>query len=83
MGSTAHAVVTLSPCPVLVVRERSLLPPGPTLEPPCPQCLEQRKRTNGDQLWCEKHREHHGQRYADPHYLPSQEVGFPNSSNSN
>jgi nucleotide-binding universal stress UspA family protein len=84
MGSTAHAVVTLSPCPVLVVREKNLLPSGPRLEPPCPQCLEQRKRTNGDQLWCEQHRARHGQRHADQEHQPaSQEAGFPSTPSSN
>ncbi|HEY5377291.1 MAG TPA: universal stress protein [Polyangiaceae bacterium] len=83
MGSTAHAVVTLSPCPVLVVREKGLLPPGPMLEPPCPRCLEQRKRTNGDLLWCDQHREHHGQRHANRHHFPSHEDGSPTNSKSN
>ena len=84
MGSTAHAVVTLSPCPVLVVREKNLLPPGPGVEPPCPQCLAERNRTNGDQLWCDQHREHHGQRQS--HQQPDrlgQEGGFPGAPRSN
>lgn len=84
MGSTAHAVVTLSPCPVLVVREKNLPTPEPLLEPPCPQCLERRRRTNGDQLWCEQHDEHHGQRHS---YWSQDRVGLedgvPGASSSN
>jgi nucleotide-binding universal stress UspA family protein len=63
LGSVAHAVVTLAPCPVLVVRAKhaSLVP---SIEPPCPRCLEARKQSGGSTLWCEQHRAHHGQRHT-------------------
>ncbi len=63
LGSVAHAVVTLAPCPVLVVRPKQLTE-APRLEPPCPQCLEARRQSDGTQLWCEQHRTKHGQRHT-------------------
>lgn len=55
MGSVAHAVVTLASCPVLVVRPKqaSLVP---VIEPPCPDCLETRRQSGGNELWCARHR---------------------------
>jgi|SRR5450432_1286988 len=63
LGSVAHAVVTLAPCPVLVVRAKHLSL-APSIEPPCPRCLEARKQSGGNALWCEQHRAHHGQRHT-------------------
>jgi nucleotide-binding universal stress UspA family protein len=62
LGSVAHGVVSLSPCPVLVVRAKHELPAGPAIEPPCPNCLLAREQSGGSALWCSQHREHHGQR---------------------
>ncbi|MEI9941955.1 MAG: universal stress protein [Pseudomonadota bacterium] len=55
LGSVAHALVTLAPCPVLVVRPKrvSLVP---VIEPPCPRCVEARRESGGLELWCEQHR---------------------------
>jgi nucleotide-binding universal stress UspA family protein len=64
LGSVAHAVVNLAPCPVLVVREKQLTPELPRLEPACPLCIEVRQRSAGRELWCEQHRERHGQRHT-------------------
>ena len=64
LGSVAEATVRLAPCPVLVVRPRALPPPVPRIEPPCPRCLEARKASGGNELWCEQHRERHGQRHT-------------------
>ena len=62
LGSVAHAVVTLAPCPVLVVRPKKLDFRGPSLEPPCARCAERREQSARVELWCAEHREHHGQR---------------------
>lgn len=62
LGSVSESVVKLAPCPVLVVRDKPLQEDVPHIEPPCPQCLETRRATNGEQYWCEQHREKHGQR---------------------
>jgi nucleotide-binding universal stress UspA family protein len=64
LGSSAEATVRLAPCPVLVVRPKSLPDPGPAIEPPCPRCVEARRETHGSELWCEQHRERHGQRHT-------------------
>jgi nucleotide-binding universal stress UspA family protein len=64
LGSVAEATVRLSPCPVLVVRPKTVPPPLPRIEPPCPRCVEARKTSAGKELWCEQHRERHGQRHT-------------------
>lgn len=64
LGSVAEATVRLAPCPVLVVRPKSVPVPAPTIEPPCPRCVEARRASGGDQFWCEQHLERHGQRHT-------------------
>jgi nucleotide-binding universal stress UspA family protein len=64
LGSVAEGTVRLAPCPVLVVRPKSLPVPGPAIEPPCPRCVEARKESKGKELWCAQHRERHGQRHT-------------------
>jgi nucleotide-binding universal stress UspA family protein len=77
LGSVAHAVVTLAPCPVLVVRAKQT-PKVPDIEPACPRCLEARKESGGRELWCEQHRQHGGRShtfYQDDRV--GQETNFP------
>lgn len=64
LGSTAEATVRLAPCPVLVVRPKAVPEATPRIEPPCPRCLEARAASGGTELWCEQHRERHGQRHT-------------------
>jgi nucleotide-binding universal stress UspA family protein len=64
LGSVAEGVARLAPCSVLVVRAKLAPSPTPAIEPPCPRCLATRRETNGDQFWCEQHRERHGQRHT-------------------
>lgn len=64
LGSVAETTVRLAPCPVLVVRPKSLPSPVPAIEPPCARCVETRKTTNGSEYWCEQHSERHGQRHT-------------------
>jgi nucleotide-binding universal stress UspA family protein len=63
LGSVAEGTVRLAPCPVLVVRptERGEVP---EIEPPCPACVDVRAQTNGEELWCPRHKEHHGRRHV-------------------
>jgi nucleotide-binding universal stress UspA family protein len=63
MGSVAELVVRLAPCPVLVVRPKGVVE-VPAIEPPCPECLETRKASEGAQYWCEPHSQRHGQRHT-------------------
>jgi len=64
LGSSAEATVRLAPCPVLVMRPKALPEAPPRIEPPCPRCLETRRASGGTELWCEQHRERHGQRHT-------------------
>ncbi|MGC4094855.1 MAG: universal stress protein [Polyangiaceae bacterium] len=64
LGSVAHGVLTLAPCPVLVVRPKRVAPPEPSIEPACPRCAATRAETKGAELWCAQHRERHGRRHT-------------------
>jgi nucleotide-binding universal stress UspA family protein len=60
LGSIAETLVRKAPCPVFVVRaKRAQHPDVPEILPPCPDCLAVRKASNGEQLWCERHSQHH------------------------
>jgi len=76
IGSTAEATVRLAPCAVLVVRPKALPEPVPRIEPPCPRCVEARVASAGTEMWCEQHRERHGQRHT---YFQRDRVGSDNS----
>ncbi|MBN1611799.1 MAG: universal stress protein [Polyangiaceae bacterium] len=65
LGSVAENTVRLAPCDVLVVR-----PPDetvPQIEAPCVRCVETRRATNGNELWCEEHRGNRQRQYT-KHY---------------
>jgi nucleotide-binding universal stress UspA family protein len=64
MGSVAEAVVRRAGCPVLVVRPQSHHEAGPSIEPPCPRCVQARVESKGQELWCEQHTEKHGRRHT-------------------
>lgn len=56
LGSVAEQVVRSAGCAVLVARARDYHAGlVPEIEPPCPQCLEVQRATNGDKLWCSQH----------------------------
>jgi nucleotide-binding universal stress UspA family protein len=58
LGSVAQTVLTNASCPVLVVKPRGL-PQWPAIEPPCPDCVDVQKSSQGQRLWCERHAQHH------------------------
>lgn len=64
LGSVAENVVRLAPCPVFVVRPKAVDESVPKIEPACPRCIETRRATAGQELWCEMHRERHGRRHT-------------------
>jgi nucleotide-binding universal stress UspA family protein len=69
LGSVAEAVVRLASCPVLVVRPSRVADASvPSIEPPCPRCVETRQETQGTELWCVQHRQRHGRRHT-YHYV--------------
>jgi nucleotide-binding universal stress UspA family protein len=64
LGSSAEATVRLAPCPVLVMRPKAVPESPPRIEPPCPDCVAARRASGGTEMWCERHRERHGQRHT-------------------
>ena len=64
LSSVAQVVSRLAPCPVLIVRPKAIPVPVPAIEPPCPRCVDARFASGGAELWCEQHRERHGQRHT-------------------
>jgi nucleotide-binding universal stress UspA family protein len=64
MGSVSESVVKNCGCPVLVVRRKAHHENYPRIEPPCPQCVETRTQTGGNQFWCDHHLEKHGRRHT-------------------
>jgi nucleotide-binding universal stress UspA family protein len=64
LGSVAETTIRLAPCPVLVVRPKAAPEPVPSIEPPCPRCVETRRATGAREFWCEQHRERHGRRHT-------------------
>jgi nucleotide-binding universal stress UspA family protein len=64
MGSVAEKVVRTCGCPVLVARAKVHDQSVPQIEPPCPRCVEARVASQGEELWCEQHRERHGRRHT-------------------
>jgi nucleotide-binding universal stress UspA family protein len=65
LGSVAELLVRKSPCPVYVVREKSAKPNKKIeIEPPCPKCVEAREQSNGRELWCQQHSQHHARAHV-------------------
>ena len=83
LGSVAHAVVTLAPCPVLVVRDKKMRPRPLQLDPPCPSCVTVREQSFGEELWCEQHCAHHGQRPYDQSDSLGQDSNSPLAQHGN
>jgi nucleotide-binding universal stress UspA family protein len=53
-GSVAEKLVRMAPCPVLIIRSKSIPSSGPTA-PPCPACEASRRLTWGAHLRCLDH----------------------------
>lgn len=64
LGSVAEGVVRRATCAVLVVPPKPDALTVPSIEPPCPRCIDARRASAGLELWCEQHREHHGRRHT-------------------
>jgi len=64
LGSVAEGVLRQAPCPVLVVPPEATTVEVPKIEPVCPACIEARKASQGQELWCELHRQRHGRRHT-------------------
>ncbi|HEX2876694.1 MAG TPA: universal stress protein [Polyangiaceae bacterium] len=64
LGSVAEGVLRQAPCPVLVVPPASASLEVPTIAPVCPNCLDARRASKGETLWCGQHRQLHGRRHT-------------------
>jgi nucleotide-binding universal stress UspA family protein len=66
LGSVAEKVLRTCGCPVLVERPKHHNEAWtiPEIEPPCPDCLAARKASNGAQMWCARHLEHHARAHT-------------------
>jgi nucleotide-binding universal stress UspA family protein len=70
LGSVAEQVLQHAHCPVLIAlpKDYSGKTPSDSIQPPCSDCVQLRKETNGAQFWCERH----SRTYQKPHvYEPS------------
>jgi len=54
IGSVAEEVVRRAPSPVLTVKPKELAP-WAQIEPPCSDCLEVQRKSQGETLYCERH----------------------------
>ncbi len=63
LGSVTEAVIRTASCKVLVVPPE-LHELGPSIDPPCPRCVQARNDPSGQGLWCAQHRERHGRRHT-------------------
>jgi len=61
LGSVAEKVVRLAGCEVIVARQKNHDPKVKMveIEPLCEECAKVRADSNGAQLWCARHSEHH------------------------
>jgi nucleotide-binding universal stress UspA family protein len=78
LGSVAEQVLQHAHCPVLIAlaKDYSGKVLSDTIQPPCSDCLQVRKTSNGDQFWCERH----SRSYQKPHvYEPSDSFRRPTS----
>ncbi len=60
LGSVAEGVVRHAGCAVMVIPPSNDALKAPSIEPPCPECVAARRASNGQEMWCAQHREHHG-----------------------
>jgi nucleotide-binding universal stress UspA family protein len=60
-GSTAERTMAATTCPVFVAGPRPKTRPSQriVIEPPCPDCVQQRFATQGRTWWCGRHSEPH------------------------
>lgn len=76
LGSTAQRVMSATTCPVFVAGPRPKPQPSHviTIEPPCPDCVQERFASQGRVWWCQRHSEHHHLRQ---HHVYSYQAEYP------
>lgn len=72
LGNSAQELLQIAHCPVMVVRPKDFSVDQRTEapDPACPDCLEARKASGGEKLWCE----FHSRPRVRPHGVASSEV---------
>jgi hypothetical protein len=75
VGSTAERLVSSARFPVLLAgpRHASVESHEPTIEPPCPDCLSARAKSDGTTWWCERHSHHTARAHT---YSYTREIPF-------
>jgi nucleotide-binding universal stress UspA family protein len=58
LGSVAHSLVRIAPCPVLTCRSQET-PLSEQIEPRCIDCLSVQRESDHARLWCARHSQHH------------------------
>jgi nucleotide-binding universal stress UspA family protein len=76
LSTTAERVMAVAPCPVFVAGPRPRPQPSHmiVIDPPCPDCVQQRALTEGRAWWCARHSENHHLRR---HHAYSYQSGLP------
>lgn len=75
-GSVSQSVAKKARCAVLIARPKEYAAEdAPSIAPPCPQCLEVQRATNGEKLWCPQHAARHVQGRVHYEIPPSFGVG--------
>jgi nucleotide-binding universal stress UspA family protein len=64
LGSVAEGVMRHAACPVLMIPLEPRVIELPKIEPACTLCIEMRKSSEGRDLWCREHSQHHGRRHT-------------------
>jgi nucleotide-binding universal stress UspA family protein len=77
LGSVAKQIVDHAHCPVLLALPKDYQgrAHSDSIQPPCTDCLETRKQTQGQQFWCERHQ----RTYLKPHVYSPSEATHPTS----
>jgi nucleotide-binding universal stress UspA family protein len=70
-GAAVEKLIRMAPCPVLIIRSKSIPSPEP-IAPPCPACEAGKRLTWGVHLRCLDH--------ASPHRTLSQDQTYPDTS---
>lgn len=72
LGSVAEHVAKAASCPVLIVRPKQHEAARvPEIEPPCPDCVRTQRDSQGQTLWCDRHRKPHAHGRLHYSYPPS------------
>jgi nucleotide-binding universal stress UspA family protein len=75
LGSVSERLLVAAPCPVFVAGPMPAVNESlyePAIEPTCPDCLEERRKSAGRDWWCARHAQHHthGHSYSFQRELP-------------